>query len=90
MATDTRESTPLAAPDRPKIATRDAYGEALEQLGSERDDIVVLDADLSGSTWTVDEVGEMPWTWSTLCATAMPADAGGISASAARKSSTSG
>ena len=36
-------------------------------------------ADLSGSTWTVDEVGEMPWTWSTLCATAMPADAGGIS-----------
>jgi transketolase len=35
-----------------KIATRDAYGEALLELGKKRKDIVVLDADLSGSTKT--------------------------------------
>lgn len=32
------------------IATRDAYGEALKELGGINEDIVVLDADLSGST----------------------------------------
>jgi transketolase len=35
-------------------ATRDAYGEALVELGDLRKDIVVLDADLSGSTKTAD------------------------------------
>jgi transketolase len=34
------------------IATRDAYGEALLELGKRRLDVVVLDADLSGSTKT--------------------------------------
>lgn len=34
------------------IATRDAYGEALAELGESNKDIVVLDADLSGSTKT--------------------------------------
>lgn len=34
------------------IATRDAYGEALRELGGINKDIVVLDADLSGSTKT--------------------------------------
>lgn len=34
------------------IATRDAYGEALLELGKRRADVVVLDADLSGSTKT--------------------------------------
>jgi transketolase len=34
------------------IATRDAYGEALKELGKINEDIVVLDADLSGSTKT--------------------------------------
>lgn len=34
------------------IATRDAYGEALAALGEANDNIVVLDADLSGSTKT--------------------------------------
>lgn len=35
-----------------KIATREAYGQALEELGGKNKDIVVLDADLSGSTKT--------------------------------------
>ena len=35
-----------------KLATRDAYGETLAQLGQEREDIIVLEADLSGSTRT--------------------------------------
>lgn len=35
-----------------KKATRDAYGETLLELGKKRSDIVVLDADLSGSTKT--------------------------------------
>lgn len=34
------------------IATRDAYGEALKELGGKNKDVVVLDADLSGSTKT--------------------------------------
>lgn len=34
------------------IATRDAYGEALAKLGETNEDVVVLDADLSGSTKT--------------------------------------
>ena len=34
------------------IATRDAYGEVLAELGAENSNIVVLDADLSGSTKT--------------------------------------
>ncbi len=34
------------------VATRDAYGETLAELGGENGDIVVLDADLSGSTKT--------------------------------------
>jgi len=34
------------------IATRDAYGEALAELGAENGNVVVLDADLSGSTKT--------------------------------------
>jgi transketolase len=35
-----------------KIATRDAYGQVLIQLGKENKDIIVLDADLSQSTKT--------------------------------------
>lgn len=35
-----------------KIATRDAYGDALVALGKKRSDVVALDADLSGSTKT--------------------------------------
>lgn len=35
-----------------RMATREAYGKALAELGAERSDVVVLDADLSGSTKT--------------------------------------
>ncbi|MGE5542189.1 MAG: transketolase family protein, partial [Bacillota bacterium] len=41
-------------------ATREAYGEALLQLGRERPDIVVLDADLSKSTMTAKFGKEFP------------------------------
>jgi len=37
-----------------KIATREAYGEALVELGRENPDVVVLDADLAKSTKTFD------------------------------------
>jgi len=36
----------------PLVATRESYGKALAELGRTRKDIVVLDADLSGSTKT--------------------------------------
>ena len=35
-----------------KIATRDAYGQALVELGDEREDIIVMDADLAAATKT--------------------------------------
>lgn len=41
-------------------ATRDAYGKVLLELGQEIDDLVVLDADLSGSTKTASFGKEFP------------------------------
>ena len=38
--------------DVKKIATRESYGNALVELGKEHEDLVVLDADLAGSTKT--------------------------------------
>ena len=35
-----------------KVATRQSFGEALELLGKENKNVVVLDADLSGATKT--------------------------------------
>ena len=35
-----------------KIATRDSYGNALAELGTEHDNVVVLDADLAAATKT--------------------------------------
>ncbi len=35
-----------------KIATRASYGEALVELGKQREDLIVLDADLAGATQT--------------------------------------
>ena len=43
-----------------KKATRDAYGEALVELGKKYPNIVVLDADLSGSTRTAKFAKEFP------------------------------
>ncbi|MDR1453657.1 MAG: transketolase family protein [Candidatus Margulisbacteria bacterium] len=43
-----------------KAATRDAYGKVLVELGRENPDIVVLDADLSGSTRTAWFAKEFP------------------------------
>jgi transketolase len=42
------------------IATRDAYGEVLVELGAENENIVVLDADLSGSTKTAGFAKKFP------------------------------
>ncbi len=44
----------------PREATRNAYGRVLAQLGEEREDIVVLDADLSGSTRTSQFAARFP------------------------------
>ena len=38
--------------DVKKIATREGYGNALAELGAQHDNVVVLDADLAGSTNT--------------------------------------
>ena len=43
-----------------KIATREAYGKALVKLGKINDDVVVLDADLSKSTKTVEFAKKFP------------------------------
>ena len=43
-----------------KIATREAYGRKLAELGSRYDNLVVMDADLSGSTKTVVFAKEFP------------------------------
>lgn len=38
--------------DVKRVATRDSYGKGLVELGKEHDDVIVLDADLAGSTKT--------------------------------------
>ena len=43
-----------------KIATREAYGRKLAELGSRYDNLVVMDADLSGSTKTAVFAKEFP------------------------------
>jgi len=43
-----------------QVATRDAYGQALKELGREYQDVVVLDADLSKSTKTIDFAKAFP------------------------------
>lgn len=45
-------SQELESPPTARAATRDAYGKALLEVGGRNTDIVVLDADLSGSTRT--------------------------------------
>ncbi|MEL7655055.1 MAG: transketolase family protein [Bacillota bacterium] len=43
-----------------KMATRQAYGEILQELGEKNEDIVVLDADLSKSTMTAQFAAKYP------------------------------
>jgi len=43
-----------------KTATRDAYGKALAELGREKENLIVLDADLAGATKTVTFKKEFP------------------------------
>jgi transketolase len=43
-----------------RVATRDAYGETLVELGRERPDLIVLDSDLSSSTKTATFRKEFP------------------------------
>lgn len=52
MPTSSPSLAPLATGEPRKEATRGAYGDALLALGAERADVLVLDADLSGSTKT--------------------------------------
>ena len=47
-----RRGSPPPGGTSQTVATRDAYGAALLELGKKRGDVVVLDADLSGSTKT--------------------------------------
>ena len=52
-----------------KEATRNAYGKALAELVVERDDVLVLDADLTKSTKTIDAKKARPehhFLWSDL------------------------
>lgn len=51
-SSDPPQADPASNSSMQAIATRDAYGKALLELGKRRRDIVVLDADLSGSTKT--------------------------------------
>jgi transketolase len=55
-----KETATVTAEPPPKVATRESYGKALLALGKLRDDIVVLDADLSGSTKTNGFAKEYP------------------------------
>ena len=48
------------AEEKKPVATRDAYGKTLLELGKKRSDVVALDADLSGSTKTIKFAREFP------------------------------
>ncbi|MTI96965.1 MAG: transketolase family protein [Firmicutes bacterium] len=65
-----------------KIATRDAYGKALAALGEKREDIVVLDADLSKSTKTANFAAAFPERFFNIgiAETDMMATAAGLAA----------
>lgn len=43
---------PVLCEDGAERATRDAYGDALVELGAQREEVVVLDADVANSTYT--------------------------------------
>ena len=52
MSSPATTPSPASSTSAPAIATRESYGKALLELGKERTDVIVLDADLSGSTKT--------------------------------------
>ena len=45
---------------KPGLATREAFGKALVELGRQNKDVVVCDADLSKSTYTAGFAKEFP------------------------------
>ena len=47
-----------------KIATRDAYGDALKELGAKYENLIVLDADLAEATKTIKFKKEFPDVYS--------------------------
>jgi uncharacterized protein YjbI with pentapeptide repeats len=69
--------------DHTDLAYTDLVGAKLDGVRSRNHSSLFLSdltgATLADSTWDVDESGELPWTWATLCRTTMPPAAGGIS-----------
>lgn len=55
-----RPGRPVELKALPRQATRDAYGDALLELGRDHPEVVVLDADLSGSTRSSRFAAEFP------------------------------
>jgi transketolase C-terminal domain/subunit len=49
------------------VATREAYGQALVELGKANPNVVVLDADLAKSTFSVKFQKEFPERFFTVC-----------------------
>ncbi len=49
-----------------KIATRESYGNALVELGKEKDNLLVLDADLAAATKTGMFLKESPFYFTLL------------------------
>ena len=62
--------------DHPDLAYTDLRGGRLDGVTATNHPSLFLSdltsATLAGSSWTVDESGELPWTWATLCQTTMP------------------
>ena len=58
MITDSIKN--VLSSDNKKVATREAYGDKLAELGESNKDIVVLDCDLSKSTKTASFAGKFP------------------------------
>lgn len=69
--------------DHTDLAFADLAGARLDGVTSTNHSSLFLSnltgATLADSTWDVDEAGEPPWTWATLCSTTMPRASGGIS-----------
>jgi uncharacterized protein YjbI with pentapeptide repeats len=69
--------------DHTDLAFTDLVGSAFDGVRA-RNHASLFGADLkratlADSTWDVDEAGEVPWTWATLCSTTMPPAAAGVS-----------